>query len=143
MVQHQMLMAIMLFARYSLEIYSIRASYIGYQDVTVSNVRVVAGLTASEDFQLSSSKITTGEVVIVSKRPLIEKSSTNAMRICWFGRYYDITCQGRRSDHCSAAWCSSAEGPDIYSAAAVLMQQVTWLRVQMLKIFLTVTAALS
>ncbi len=61
--------------------YSIKASYIGYQDVTVSNVRVVAGLTASQDFQLSSSKITTGEVVIVSKRPLIEKSSTNAMRI--------------------------------------------------------------
>lgn len=61
--------------------YSVKASYIGYQDVTVSNVRVVAGLTASQDFQLSSSNITTGEVVIVSKRPLIEKSSTNAMRI--------------------------------------------------------------
>ncbi len=61
--------------------YSIKASYIGYQDVTVSNVRVVGGLTATQDFQLSSSKITTGEVVIVSQRPLIEKSSTNAMRI--------------------------------------------------------------
>ncbi len=61
--------------------YSIKASYIGYQDVTISGMRVVAGLTANEDFQLSSSKITTGEVVIVSKRPLIEKSSTNAMRI--------------------------------------------------------------
>ena len=62
-------------------IYSVKASYIGYQDVTVSNVRIVAGLTADQDFQLSSSNITTGEVVIVSKRPLIEKSSTNAMRI--------------------------------------------------------------
>ncbi len=61
--------------------YSIKASYIGYQDVTVSNVRVVSGLTAEQNFQLSSSKITTGEVVIVSQRPLIEKSSTNAMRI--------------------------------------------------------------
>ncbi len=61
--------------------YTIKASYIGYQDVTVSGVRVVAGLTADQDFQLSSSKITTGEVVIVSQRPLIEKSSTNAMRI--------------------------------------------------------------
>ncbi len=61
--------------------YSIKASYIGYQDVTVSNVRIVAGLTADQDFQLSSSNITTGEVVIVSQRPLIEKSSTNAMRI--------------------------------------------------------------
>ncbi len=61
--------------------YTIKASYIGYQDVTISNVRVVAGLTAEQNFQLSSSKITTGEVVIVSQRPLIEKSSTNAMRI--------------------------------------------------------------
>ncbi len=61
--------------------YSVRASYIGYQDVTVSGIRVVAGLTAAQDFQLSSAKITTGEVVIVSKRPLIEKSSTNAIRI--------------------------------------------------------------
>ncbi len=61
--------------------YSIKASYIGYQDVTVSEVRVVAGLTAEQNFQLSSSNITTGEVVIVSQRPLIEKSSTNAMRI--------------------------------------------------------------
>lgn len=61
--------------------YSVRASYIGYQDVTVSGIRVVAGLTAAQDFQLSSTKITTGEVIIVSKRPLIEKSSTNAIRI--------------------------------------------------------------
>ncbi len=61
--------------------YTLKASYIGYQDVTVSNVRVVSGLTAEQDFELSSSNITTGEVVIVSKRPLIEKSSTNAMRI--------------------------------------------------------------
>jgi hypothetical protein len=61
--------------------YSVRASYIGYSDVMVSNIRVVAGLTADQDFQLSSTKITTGEVVIVSKRPLIEKSSTNAIRI--------------------------------------------------------------
>ncbi len=61
--------------------YSIKASYIGYQDVTVSNVRIVSGLTAEQNFELSSSRITTGEVVIVSQRPLIEKSSTNAMRI--------------------------------------------------------------
>ena len=61
--------------------YSVKASYIGYQDVTVSNIRVVSGLTAEQNFQLSSSEITTGEVVIVSQRPLIEKSSTNAVRI--------------------------------------------------------------
>ena len=61
--------------------YSVRASYIGYQDVTVSNLRVTTGLTRKLDFELQSSGILTGEVVIVSERPLIERSSTNAKRI--------------------------------------------------------------
>lgn len=61
--------------------YSVRSSYIGYQDVTISNLRVVAGLTTDQDFQLTSSEISTKEVVIVSQRPLIEKTSTNAIRI--------------------------------------------------------------
>ena len=61
--------------------YSIKASYIGYQDVTVEQIRVVAGLSAEVNFSLPSSTIATGEVVIVSQRPLIEKSATNAVRI--------------------------------------------------------------
>jgi outer membrane receptor protein involved in Fe transport len=61
--------------------YSIKASYIGYQDVTVEQIRVVAGLSAEVNFRLPSSTIATGEVVIVSQRPLIEKSATNAVRI--------------------------------------------------------------
>ncbi len=61
--------------------YSVKTSYIGYQDVTVEGIRVVSGLTAEVDFRLPSSTIATGEVVIVSQRPLIEKSATNAVRI--------------------------------------------------------------
>ena len=61
--------------------YSIKASYIGYQDVTVEQTRVVSGLSAEVNFRLPSSTIATGEVVIVSERPLIEKSATNAVRI--------------------------------------------------------------
>jgi len=61
--------------------YDIRASYIGYQNVTIQNVRVVSGLTQTVDFAMPSESITTEEVVIVSQRPLIEKSSTNAVRI--------------------------------------------------------------
>jgi hypothetical protein len=62
-------------------VYSIKASFIGYQDVTVQNIRVVAGLTAEVNFSLTSSSIATGEVTIIAQRPLIEKSSTNAIRI--------------------------------------------------------------
>lgn len=61
--------------------YSVRASYIGYQDVTVTNLIVTSGLTTRLNFELQPKGISTEEVVIVSERPLIEKTSTNAKRI--------------------------------------------------------------
>jgi len=61
--------------------YNLKASYIGYQNVTLQGIRVVNGLTAQGDFKLPSSDIVTAEMVIVSQRPLIEKSATNAIRI--------------------------------------------------------------
>lgn len=62
-------------------LYSVKASYIGYQDVTVSDLRVVSGLTSQVNFEAESEEISTSEVIIISQRPLIEKSSTNAVRI--------------------------------------------------------------
>lgn len=61
--------------------YSVKASYIGYQDVTVSNLKVTSGLTTRLDFELQPTGFSTAEVVIVSQRPLIEKTSTNAVRV--------------------------------------------------------------
>ena len=61
--------------------YNLRASYIGYRDVTIQNIRVVSGLTQEVNFEIPSESIATEEVVIISERPLIEKSSTNAVRI--------------------------------------------------------------
>ena len=61
--------------------YSVKASYLGYQDVTYENIRVVAGLTQFENFQLPSKSVQTEAVVIVSQRPLIQKSATNAIRV--------------------------------------------------------------
>src|SRR5574338_365184 len=61
--------------------YSVRASYIGYQDVTISDLKVTSGLTTRQNFELQSTGFSTKEVVIVSERPLIEKTSTNAVRI--------------------------------------------------------------
>lgn len=61
--------------------YQVKASYIGYQNVVVRGIHVVSGLTQSVDFSLPSSTIATAEVVIVSQRPLIQKSATNAIRI--------------------------------------------------------------
>jgi hypothetical protein len=60
---------------------TLRASYIGYQEMLIENVRIIAGLTQTENFQLLPTTIATKEVVVISQRPLIQKSATNAVRI--------------------------------------------------------------
>jgi hypothetical protein len=61
--------------------YEVRASFIGYQTITSTNVRINTDLTTELNFQLPSEGISVGEVVVVSERPLINKSNTNAERI--------------------------------------------------------------
>lgn len=60
--------------------YNVKASYIGYQAITQTEVRVSAELTTELNFQLPAEGISVGEVVVVSERPLINKSNTNAIR---------------------------------------------------------------
>jgi outer membrane receptor protein involved in Fe transport len=62
-------------------VYTVRASYLGYQTFTISNVRVNADLTTYVDFELPSEDIQVGTVEIVAQRPLIQKDNTNAVRI--------------------------------------------------------------
>ncbi len=62
-------------------VYRVKASYLGYKTVTVSDVRVNADLTTELDFQLPPTGVSVGEVEIVAKRPLINKSNTNAIRV--------------------------------------------------------------
>jgi len=61
--------------------YTVVASYVGYQTVTVSGVQVVAGLTRELNFELPSTAIELRAVEVVAERPLIEKSATNAIRV--------------------------------------------------------------
>ncbi|HED07316.1 MAG TPA: TonB-dependent receptor [Ignavibacteria bacterium] len=61
-------------------VYTLRSSYLGYKTVTISNVRVNVDLTSEVDFKLPAEGISVGEVNIVAKRPLINKSNTNAIR---------------------------------------------------------------
>ena len=60
---------------------SVRATFIGYQSVTISNIRVAADYSSVVDFSLSSEAIEVGAVVIVAERPLLNLTSTNAVRI--------------------------------------------------------------
>src|SRR5512139_2146257 len=59
--------------------YSLRSSYVGYQTVTISNVRVNNELTSEVNFALPGEGVTVGTVEIVAERPLINKSATNAV----------------------------------------------------------------
>ena len=61
--------------------YTLKASYIGYQSVTISNTKVLADLTSETNFKLPAVGVVGQEVVIIAQRPLINKSSTNAVRI--------------------------------------------------------------
>jgi len=61
--------------------YQVKASYIGYQSVSISNIRVNADLTTDANFKLSPEGVTVGTVEIIAERPLINKSATNSVRI--------------------------------------------------------------
>ncbi|MBX3007402.1 MAG: TonB-dependent receptor [Melioribacteraceae bacterium] len=62
-------------------VYSVRTSYIGYQSITITNVRVNADLTTYVDFELPSEDVQVGTVTIVAQRPMVQKDNTNAVRI--------------------------------------------------------------
>ncbi len=62
-------------------VYQVKSSFIGYQTITVSNVRVNADLTTELNFQLPAEGVTIDQVDVIAQRPLINKSSTNAQRI--------------------------------------------------------------
>lgn len=61
--------------------YDLKASYIGYRDLTIREVSVVSGLTQEVNFELPSTAIEMQPVLIVFEHSLIEKSATNAIRI--------------------------------------------------------------
>jgi Carboxypeptidase regulatory-like domain/TonB-dependent Receptor Plug Domain len=61
--------------------YTLSASYIGYQQITISNLEVHANLITEANFTLPAEGVKVPTVVIVAQRPLIEKSATNEIRI--------------------------------------------------------------
>jgi hypothetical protein len=60
--------------------YTVRVSFIGYAPVILSNLRINANLTTTQDFQLTSSAIQVGSIEVVSERPLIHRNTTNTVR---------------------------------------------------------------
>ncbi|QQS36879.1 MAG: TonB-dependent receptor [Ignavibacteriales bacterium] len=61
--------------------YTLVGKYIGYKDITQSNIVVSAGITTDINFKLPSETYITDEVVIVAKKDLINKNVTNSNTI--------------------------------------------------------------
>ncbi|MDX2127831.1 MAG: TonB-dependent receptor [Chloroherpetonaceae bacterium] len=56
--------------------YTVTASYVGYQPKSISGLKVSIDLTARADFKLSTTEVTTEEVVITAERPVVIKDMT-------------------------------------------------------------------
>jgi len=61
--------------------YTLKTTYVGYQSITIANLRVNNDLTSEANFQLPSEGVTVGTVEIVAQRPLVNKNATNSVRI--------------------------------------------------------------
>jgi outer membrane receptor protein involved in Fe transport len=62
-------------------VHAMKVSYVGYATLTVQNIRVNEGITTIEDFKLSSSTVELQAIVIVAERPLVQRNTTNTVRI--------------------------------------------------------------
>lgn len=58
----------------------VKCSYIGYQSITQSDVRVTTGLTNELNFQLPAEGVSVADVIVIAERPLIQKDNTNKIR---------------------------------------------------------------
>lgn len=61
--------------------YIVKASFIGYHQIEITNVRVTVDLTTNLDFSLPAEAIEVSEISIVAERPLVNKNATNQMKI--------------------------------------------------------------
>lgn len=61
--------------------YTLQASYIGYAIYRVKNLRVSLDQTTRQNFSLSQEVIAGQEVVVVAKRPMIQKDLTASQRV--------------------------------------------------------------
>ena len=61
--------------------YALRATYVGYSALTLSNVRVNNSLTTDAALELLSETVTLQAVEVVADRPLVTRDATNAVRI--------------------------------------------------------------
>ncbi len=61
--------------------YSLKASYIGYREQVIQNIRVSSALTTEVNFALPTEEYTTETIVVRAPKPLVEKNITNSTSV--------------------------------------------------------------
>lgn len=62
-------------------VFTVRANFIGYQAEAISNIRVSSNQTTTLDFGLNQSAIQVEALEIVAERPIIQRNTTNTIRL--------------------------------------------------------------
>ncbi len=62
-------------------VYDIQASFVGYQDVVLSGIRITADKTSEANFDLGEAAIEGQAVVITAEKPLVEKYTTQSVSL--------------------------------------------------------------
>ncbi|MEK7819023.1 MAG: TonB-dependent receptor [Bacteroidota bacterium] len=74
--------------------YTVKVNYIGYAQFTISGVRVNANMTTTRDISLSSSSVQMQDVVVVAERALIQRNTTNTVRVTTSDNIKNIPIRG-------------------------------------------------
>lgn len=59
--------------------YSVQASFIGYDDITINNIKVSVDKTTQADFKMGDNAITTDEVIITAQRSTLDVTQTGTV----------------------------------------------------------------
>ncbi|NWF49908.1 MAG: TonB-dependent receptor [Ignavibacteriaceae bacterium] len=62
-------------------VYSVKASFVGYESVTVEGVKIIVDQTTNIEIEIKLKSFETNEVVITAKTPLIQKDLTSSISV--------------------------------------------------------------
>ena len=91
-------------------VYSIRASYIGYKEVVMQNLRISLDLTTEVNFGLERTALEFEEVIVTAERTLFEKSATSSISITTSEELENIPIRGTQNIIANMAGVVSQDG---------------------------------
>lgn len=78
-------------------VYTLRADFIGYKSVEISNIKIYSDLTTEIKFEMPVEALTGETVTIVAERPLVNKNATNAFRIQSYDEFRNVPIRNTQS----------------------------------------------